>query len=125
MSAGRIIAYIGAAIFILFGVLFVLAAFSEQGAQAGPGNWILIGLILIAVGFGLIWLAGRAGRRAAEAQQIIQKIELSGDVNLEKMTCRSCGGTLTSENIKVIAGAPFVSCPYCNASYQLTEEPKW
>jgi len=25
----------------------------------------------------------------------------------------------------MVAGAPVVTCPYCNTSYQLKEEPKW
>jgi uncharacterized Zn-finger protein len=29
------------------------------------------------------------------------------------------------DNIKMVAGAPVVTCPYCNTTYQLTEEPKW
>ena len=118
---GRVIGYIAAAILIFFGVLFVWGAFSPDGSV----GWILVGIVSIAAGFGLIWLTGRRARQAAQAATVVQKIELSGDVNLEKMTCRNCGGTLSSENIKVITGAPFVNCPYCNTSYQLNEEPKW
>jgi hypothetical protein len=118
MSAGRIIAYIAAAILIFFGVLFIWGAFSPQGS---PG-WIIVGVISVGAGLGLIWLARK---RAKEQMEIIQKIELSGDVNLENLTCQNCGGTLSSENIKMVAGAPVVNCPYCNSSYQLSEEPKW
>ena len=118
---GRVIAYIAAAILIFFGVLFVWGAFSPDGSV----GWILVGVVSIAAGLGLIWLTGRRARQAAQATTVVQKIELSGEVNLEKMTCRNCGGTLSSENIKVITGAPYVNCPYCNTSYQLNEEPKW
>ena len=120
MTAGRIIAYIAAAILIFFGVLFIYGAFSPEGS---PG-WIPIGLISLAAGFVLIWLAGRA-KSGAEKQEIVQRIELSGDVSLEKMTCRNCGGALSSENVKVVAGAAVVHCPYCGTSYQLEEAPKW
>ncbi|HKZ55656.1 MAG TPA: hypothetical protein VJ123_09270 [Anaerolineales bacterium] len=119
MSAGRIIAYLAAAILIFFGVLFLWGAFSPQGS---PG-WIIIGAISVGAGMALIWLSGR--KRKAEAQQLVQKIELSGDVNLEKLTCRNCGGALSSENVRMLAGAPVVECPFCGTSYQLTEEPKW
>lgn len=120
MSAGRIIAYIAAAILIFFGVLFVYGAFSPEGSA----GWIPVGLISLGAGFVLIWLAGR---RKAEAgtQEIVQRIELSGDVSLEKMTCRNCGGALSTENIKMVAGAPVVNCPFCGTSYQLEEAPKW
>ncbi len=119
MSAGRTIAYIAAAILIFFGVMFIYATFSPSGQIA----WLIIGLISVFIGFGLIWLAGRQAKR--EKTELIQRIELSGDVNLESLTCQNCGGTLSTDNIKMIAGAPVVSCPYCNASYQLSEEPKW
>ena len=56
---------------------------------------------------------------------VVQKIDLSGDVNLQDMTCRSCGGSLGKESITVRAGAVFVNCQFCNAAYQLEEEPKW
>ena len=120
MSAARIIAYIAAAILIFFGFLFVYGAFSPQGSA----GWIPVGLISLGAGFVLIWLAGRRAA-AAGKQEIVQRIEISGDVSLEKMTCRNCGGALSSENVKVVAGAAVVTCPFCGTSYQLEEEPKW
>ncbi len=123
MSAGRIIAYLAAAVLLFFGVLFIWGAFSPQAAGQG-GGWIVVGLVMAAMAFLLIWFASR--RKAAEGQvEIIQKIDLSGDVNLEKLSCRNCGGALTADNVKMVAGAPVVSCPYCGTSYQLAEEPKW
>ena len=120
MSAVRIIAYAAAAILLLFGVLFVWAGFTETPTP----SWILAGLVQVGISFALIWFASR--RRAEPGQaEIVQKIDLSGKVNLERLTCRNCGGALTTDNIKMVAGAPVVSCPYCNTSYQLTEEPKW
>jgi hypothetical protein len=120
MSAGRVIAYAAAAILLLFGVLFVLGAFSPDGSP----SWLLVGVVLAAMSFGLIWLASRRRQEPGQTE-IVQKIDLSGKVNLERLTCRNCGGALTADNIKMVAGAPVVSCPYCNTSYQLTEEPKW
>lgn len=121
MSAIKIIAYIAAAILIFFGVLFIWGAFSPDGS---PG-WIPIGLISVAIGFGLIWFASRKKPAEADEQNVTLNIDLSGDVNLETFKCQSCGGSLTPDNVKMVAGAPVVTCPYCNTSYQLTEEPKW
>ncbi|RPI30368.1 MAG: hypothetical protein EHM70_14065 [Chloroflexota bacterium] len=123
MNAGKIIAYIAAGILIFFGVLFIWAAF---GTESRPG-YILVGLITVAVGFGLIWLAGRRGAAGAgeQAQNVTLNIDLPGDVNLDTLKCQSCGGALKPENIKMVAGAPVVTCPYCGTTYQLTEEPKW
>ena len=120
MSALKIIAYIGAAIFIFFGILFVWGAFSPDGST----GWIPVGAISILAGFGLIWFASRQ-KPAAEDKEVTLNIDLSGDVNLEEFKCQSCGGALTTDNVKMVAGAPVVSCPYCNSTYQLSEEPKW
>jgi DNA-directed RNA polymerase subunit RPC12/RpoP len=121
MSAGKIIAYIAAAILIFFGVLFIWATFSPDG-QIG---WLFVGLISVGIGFVLIWFASRPKPVPPGEQKVTYQIDLSGDVNLESLKCRSCGGSLSAENVKMIAGAPVVSCPYCGSTYQLTEEPKW
>ncbi len=123
MSAGKVIAYIFAAILIFFGVLFIWATFSPEG-QLG---WLVVGVISVGIAFGLIWFVARRkpGLSAENGENISLKIDLPGDVNLDSMKCQSCGGAITMDNIKMIAGAPVVSCPYCNSTYQLTEEPKW
>jgi hypothetical protein len=116
----KTIANISAAILILFGVLFVWGAFSPEGS---PG-WIVIGIISIGIGFGLIWFASRKLAAPGE-QKVTLNIDLSGDVDLEKFQCTNCGGNLSAENVKMVAGAPWVNCPYCGASYQISEKPKW
>jgi hypothetical protein len=121
MSTLKIIGYIAAAILIVFGVLFILGA---GGASGGGWGWIWTGVILVLIGFGLIWLASR--KKAAPGEQnVTLKIDLPGDTKIEQMKCRSCGGALSPDNVKMVAGAPVVTCPYCGTTYQLTEEPKW
>ncbi|MGA2821067.1 MAG: hypothetical protein ABSF61_10490 [Anaerolineales bacterium] len=120
MSAGKVIAYIAAAILLFFGVIFIWGAFSPQGSP----SWILVGLISVGIGFVLIVVGAR--RRAAQgSENITLKVDLPANVNLDMLKCRSCGGALTPDNIKMVAGAPVVTCPYCHTTYQLTEEPKW
>ncbi|NMC80540.1 MAG: hypothetical protein GYA59_14355 [Chloroflexi bacterium] len=122
MSAGKIIAYISAAILIFFGILFIWGAFGTQG-QVG---WIPVGLISVAIGFGLIFFASRRpASTSGESGTVSYKIDLPGNVNMDTIKCKSCGGALTPDDIKMVAGAPVVTCPYCHTSYQLTEEPKW
>lgn len=120
MNTGKTISYILAGVLILFGVLFILATFGAQGQF----YMFLIGLILIAIAFGLIWFASRQAK-VAGPENVTYKVDLSGDVKMDTLKCKSCGGTLTAENVKMVAGAPVVTCPYCGTSYQLTEEPKW
>ena len=123
MTAGKIIAYIAAAILIFFGVLFIWGAFSPSGST----GWLPVGVISVGIGLGLIWLAGRQkpSEAGAGTTNVNLKIDLPANVKLDSMKCKSCGGDLTLDNIKMVAGAPVVNCPYCNTTYQLTEEPKW
>ncbi len=122
MSALKIIGYLGAAILIFFGILFIWGAFSPNGS---PG-WIIVGLISIGIGFAIIWFASRQKASDSTAgQNVTLNIDLPANVNLETMKCKSCGGSLTMDNIQMVAGAPVVNCPYCKSTYQLTEDPKW
>ena len=131
MSTGRILTYIVAAILILVGLgLAVIIGFSYI-VQAGNGGsvvvgvlFLIIGLVLIAGGGFLIYLAGR-GKMGAVTENVTYKVDLPANVNMDSLKCKSCGGTLTMDNIQMVAGAPVVNCPYCHSTYQLTEEPKW
>ena len=117
----KTIAYIAAAILIFFGVIFIWGAFSPQGS---PG-WLLVGGMLVLVGFGIIWFASRSKPAGAPGTNVTLNVELPANVAMDTLKCKSCGGALSPENVKMVAGAPVVTCPYCGTTYQLTEEPKW
>ena len=122
MSTGKIIGYIVAAVLIFFGVLFIWGAFSPEGEV----GWILVGVISVVIGLGILVLVRlREPRPAQPPREIIQKIDLSGDIDLETLKCQKCGGELQKDSITVKEGAVFISCPYCGSAYQMVEEPKW
>ncbi len=118
MSAGKIIAYIVAAITIFFGILFIWGAFSPNGSI----GWVFVGLVSVGIGLALIFWAAR---KPAPAPQITYQVDLPGNVEMDTIKCKACGGTLSPKDITMVAGAPVVTCPYCKTTYQLTEEPKW
>lgn len=122
MRAGRIISFITAGIFIIFAFLFILGAFSPEGSP----SWIIVGLIGLVIGFALIFLGTRLRPAEKPGEQVVNlQVDLPGEVGMETIKCQACGGPLTSEDIKMVAGAPVVECPHCSTTYQLTEEPKW
>lgn len=123
MKAAKVIAYVAAGILIFFGVLFIWAAFGETFNS----GWLVTGIVTVLIGFGLIAGGYFIGRRAAASgdQNVTLNIELPGNVSLDSLKCQNCGGSLSAKNIKLVSGAPWVTCPYCNSVYQLTEEPKW
>jgi len=122
MSGGKIIGYIIAAMLVFFGILFIWAAFSPDGEV----GWIIVGVISVGIGLGIIALIKlREPKPAQPPQEIIQKIDLSGDMELETLKCQKCGGELQKDSISIREGAIFISCPYCGSAYQMVEEPKW
>jgi hypothetical protein len=112
----KLVAYPLAALLAALGLMFVV------GAQ-GQTVRIVVGVVLLAAAGALIWLALQQPKAAVTT--LVQKIDLSGDVKLQDLTCRACGGTLGKESVTVKAGAVFVNCQYCGATYQIEEEPKW
>jgi ABC-type transport system involved in multi-copper enzyme maturation permease subunit len=124
--------YIGAAILFLIGLCLLgygLLSIIGSTSSSGSASWMtfglgfgFVGVLFLAGGAGLVYAAARAGKTEV-IQQV--KIDLPGETKISEVKCKSCGGTLTADNIKLINGAPMVNCPYCNTVYQLTEEPKW
>ncbi len=110
----KIAAYGLAVLLGLLGLAFV------GGAQ---GQWarIVVGVVLLAAAGALVWLA----RMQPGQTTIVQKIDLSGDVSLQDLTCRQCGAALSQKSVRVEAGAVFVHCEFCGAAYQIEEGPKW
>jgi len=124
--------YVGAVILLLMaasgiclgGFILLGASGGAQGVTGIGTAGILIGAIALLAGIIMIIIAARKTKQDT-AQNVTYKVDLPGDTKIEQMKCRSCGGALTSDNIKMVNGAPMVTCPYCNTVYQLTEEPKW
>jgi hypothetical protein len=128
----RKVSYIGAGVLFLislcflgYGGMMIIGATAENGDSSWVGTGIIflfIGLILVGGGIFLV----RAGLRTQPAaQNVTMKVELPGSVSLDSLKCQACGGALTEKDIKMVNGAPMVTCPYCGSVYQLTEEPKW
>ncbi len=133
--ANKTLLYIGAGVLLLIGVcLFgygILSVIGSTSQNAGS-NWFMYGVVFscigtafLAGGIGLIVFAIRQKGQAGGGDNITYKIDLPGQTKVEQMTCKNCGGALKAENIKMVAGAPTVECPFCGTVYQLTEEPKW
>lgn len=135
MKTGKTIAYIISVVALLLaGLALVFGTFAILGSSApnaGEG-WFQIGLVLVVIGF-IIGLAGvgllvftiKKSKEIPPEQKVTLNIDLSGDIELEKLTCTQCNGALSSDHVSMVAGAPTVECPFCGASYQIVEEPKW
>lgn len=114
----KIVFYIIAAVLFVFGMIFIIAG----SYPLMPGR-LIVGSILLLGGIALI-IASRLQPQVREVK-VMETFEVAGDVSLEKLTCRSCGGALRKEDISLKDGALFVVCPFCSTTYQMEEEPKW
>lgn len=98
--------------------------------QQGDPAWARMGGTL-ACGSGLAFLIAliiltfAIRRQQQEKAEVTYKVELPGEVEAQVLKCRACGGALTANDVKMVSGAPVVTCPYCGTVYQLSEEPKW
>ncbi len=125
MRGLRIVGIIVAILMILFGVLFVIGSTDNEVQASGQlGLWCGVGVALIVVGLAIIGFAWWQKRKEQKIE-ITQQIELTGDLEMEKLKCEQCGAPVDKKSISVEAGAITVHCPYCGSVYQIAEEPKW
>jgi len=132
----KTLAYIGGGLLIIVGLVPIIIGVIFMWGSTNPGmnqaDTVLktgaasacFGLIMVIAGVVVIVLTLRKKTAAGEGN-VTLNVELPGNVQMDTLKCKSCGGTLKPENITMVAGAPVVTCPYCNTTYQLTEEPKW
>ena len=102
----------------ILGLLFIVAA--------GQGNAVVriaIGVVCWGAAAALVALVRLRPTQQTHVHHT--KLDLSGDVSLQEITCKQCGATLGATSVSVKAGAVFVKCEYCSAEYQLEEAPKW
>ncbi len=124
-SALAAVGYIFAILLIIFGLINLYSLASPQAAN--KVGRIVVALICFFMGGGLIVFITKRVTKTPDKMEVkvVQEIDLSGDVETEKLSCKNCGANLEQNSVKVKAGAVFINCPYCGSSYQITEEPKW
>jgi uncharacterized Zn-finger protein len=123
----KYVGYVLALVLVFFGVIFIWSAFGPYARHVytrlfGGVGTLGIGVVVLALT--ARW-AAKKKREEAGALTIHQKIDLTGDVHIERLKCSSCGAALDKSSVTVEAGAVHVDCPYCGTSYAVEEEPKW
>jgi len=80
----------------LLSFIFLYGAFSPSGSSGWIGIGILglvVGLVLIGGGVGIVlWVGQRAKAAAAGGPSVTLKVDLPGNVKLDSLKCKSCGG---------------------------------
>jgi DNA-directed RNA polymerase subunit RPC12/RpoP len=114
----KIIVVLGA---VAVGVLFFFSAIFALASAYNSGR-LLTSLLLFIVGFALAGLLYYANRKP---KTVIQRLEVSGQMKAASIKCPNCGGSVDANQIKIVSGVPYATCPYCGTTFEVTEEPKW
>jgi len=122
MKAIAILGAIAAGVLFLFAVIFALAS-SYQGLTAQTTQTRLItSAFLFIIGVAIIVGIYFVTRKP---KTVIQRLEVSGQMQGAAIKCPNCSASIDANQIKIVAGVPYVKCPYCGTTFEVTEEPKW
>ncbi len=124
----KVIAILGAiavAVVFFFAIIFAVAA-SAQTQPPLPEQTIQTRLLVSAFLF-IIGLAIIVGIyfTTRKPKTVIQRLEISGQMKGAPIKCPNCSASIDASQIKVVGGVPYVKCPYCGTTFEVTEEPKW
>ncbi len=110
-----ILGAIAVAVVFFFAIIFALAASYQATRLVTSGILFVIGTVII-VG---IYYTTR------KPKTVIQRLEVSGQMKAASINCPNCGASVDPNQIKIVSGVPYVTCPYCGNTFEVTEEPKW
>ena len=117
MKAITILGAIAVAILFFFAVIFALAS----SVAATSTRLITSGLLFI-IGIAVVVGIYYTTRKP---KTVIQRLEVSGQMKGAAIKCPNCSASINADQIKIVGGVPYVKCPYCGTTFEVTEEPKW
>jgi len=112
MNLKTVLGAIVIAVLFFFGIIFALASIYA------PTRLIAAALLFVA-GFGIAYYITK------KPKTIVQKLEVSGQMKTVALKCPSCSASVSANEIKIVSGVPYATCPYCGQTFEITEEPKW
>jgi len=115
----KIITVLGAiavAVLFFFGIVFALAAPAQPSLTL---TRLTISVMLLGVGFAITYYITR------KPKTVIHRLEVSGQMKAAALKCPNCSASVDANRIKIVAGVPYATCPYCGSTFEVTEEPKW
>ena len=117
VKAITILGAIAVAVLFFFAIVFALAA----SVQATATRLVTSGLLFI-IGLAVIVGIYYVTRKP---KTVIQRLEVSGQMQAAAIKCPNCSASIDANQIKIVSGVPYVKCPYCGTTFEVTEEPKW
>jgi DNA-directed RNA polymerase subunit RPC12/RpoP len=121
----KLLAVLGAiavAVLFFFGIIFAISAGSVTLTSEQQVLRLTEGVILLTVGFAIAYITYVFSRKP---KTIIHQLELSGQMKAAALKCPNCSASVDANQIKIVSGVPYATCPYCGSTFEVTEEPKW
>jgi DNA-directed RNA polymerase subunit RPC12/RpoP len=106
------------AVLFFFGIIFAWSTGANISAELKATRLIIAAMLFI-VGFGIAYYITK------KPTTIIQRLEVSGQMKAVPIRCPNCSASVDANQIKIVSGVPYATCPYCGQTFEVTEEPKW
>jgi len=103
---------IGIAVLFFFGIIF---AFATDYWPTG----LIVSAMFFIVSFGIAYFITK------KPKTVIQRLEVSGQMKAVGLKCPNCSASVDANQIKIVSGVPYATCPYCGRTFEVAEEPKW
>jgi len=106
------------AILFFFGIIFAWSTGADIPVEL-KATRLVIAAMLFVVGFGIAYYITK------KPTTVIQRLEVSGQMKAVPLKCPNCSASVDANQIKIVSGVPYATCPYCGQTFEVTEEPKW
>jgi DNA-directed RNA polymerase subunit RPC12/RpoP len=113
-----ILGAIAIAVLFFFGIIFAWSTGADIPVELKATRLIIAAMLFI-VGFGTAYYITK------KPTTIIQRLEVSGQMKAVPIRCPNCSASVDANQIKIVSGVPYATCPYCGQTFEVTEEPKW
>jgi len=108
----KVLGAIAVAVLFFFGIIFALASVYAS-------TRLIVSALLFVAGFGIAYYISR------QPKTIVQRVEFSGEMKAVALKCPNCSASLDANQIRIVSGVPYATCPYCGQTFEVAEEPKW
>jgi len=103
---------IAVAVLFFFGIIFAIASVYAS-------TRIIVAALFFVAGFGIAYYITK------QPKTIVQRVEFSGEMKAVAVKCPNCSASIDANQIKIVSGVPYATCPYCGHTFEVAEEPKW
>jgi len=110
---------VAVAVLFFFGIIFAWSTGASGVLAEVRTTRLVVAAMMFVLGFGILYYITR------KPKTVIQKLEVSGEMKAVALKCPQCSASVDPNQIKIVSGVPFATCPYCGRTFEVAEEPKW